>query len=286
MRPQVLHGLPASQPHPPLENLPDAKCPPSHPRRPEGPRRAGGWSGGWPVPPPPLTGHFGADSPRLGGGGGYWAVAVLFVIGLFAVGAFILYKFKRQGRGGGGGGWGGGGGRRWGAGGPGAPSPLRGTHPSPGVGPKKPKEGRGQTPPPSQPWPRRWLSREWTRVPSSFPLDLSLGTDAPWASRGHLRTAGWQKLPGEQKAGLAGWGREKGRLSVSKSLWPLRADSHKRLQVYPPQPTGSRGSLPPRPPRMGREGEGEDLESGSGRAPERGLSSRPGARHAQGLGLN
>ncbi|EPY88684.1 VPS10 domain-containing receptor SorCS2 precursor-like protein [Camelus ferus] len=37
------------------------------------------------------------DSPRLGGGGGYWAVAVLFVIGLFAVGAFILYKFKRQG---------------------------------------------------------------------------------------------------------------------------------------------------------------------------------------------
>uniref|UniRef100_A0A8D1CKC9 VPS10 domain-containing receptor SorCS2 n=1 Tax=Sus scrofa TaxID=9823 RepID=A0A8D1CKC9_PIG len=36
------------------------------------------------------------DSPRLGGGGGYWAVAVLFVIGLFAVGAFILYKFKRK----------------------------------------------------------------------------------------------------------------------------------------------------------------------------------------------
>lgn len=36
------------------------------------------------------------DSPRLGGGGGYWAVAVV-LIGLFAVGAFILYKFKRQG---------------------------------------------------------------------------------------------------------------------------------------------------------------------------------------------
>ncbi|OWK13532.1 hypothetical protein Celaphus_00017202 [Cervus elaphus hippelaphus] len=37
------------------------------------------------------------DSPSLGGGGGYWAVAILFVSGLFAVGAFILYKFKRQG---------------------------------------------------------------------------------------------------------------------------------------------------------------------------------------------
>ncbi|XP_057561948.1 VPS10 domain-containing receptor SorCS2 [Hippopotamus amphibius kiboko] len=36
------------------------------------------------------------ESPSLGGGGGYWAVAVLFVIGLFAVGAFILYKFKRK----------------------------------------------------------------------------------------------------------------------------------------------------------------------------------------------
>ncbi|KAM8802368.1 VPS10 domain-containing receptor SorCS2 isoform 1-T1 [Rhynchonycteris naso] len=35
-------------------------------------------------------------SPRLGGSGGYWAVAVLFVIGLFAVAAFILYKFKRK----------------------------------------------------------------------------------------------------------------------------------------------------------------------------------------------
>ncbi|KAF3825357.1 hypothetical protein GH733_005991 [Mirounga leonina] len=37
------------------------------------------------------------DSQRLGGTGGYWAVAVLLVIGLFAVGAFILYK-KRPGR--------------------------------------------------------------------------------------------------------------------------------------------------------------------------------------------
>jgi len=36
------------------------------------------------------------DSQRLGGPGGYWAVAVLLVIGLFAVGAFILYKFKRK----------------------------------------------------------------------------------------------------------------------------------------------------------------------------------------------
>uniref|UniRef100_A0A673T0W9 Sortilin related VPS10 domain containing receptor 2 n=1 Tax=Suricata suricatta TaxID=37032 RepID=A0A673T0W9_SURSU len=33
---------------------------------------------------------------KLGGGGGYWAVAVLVVIGLFAVGVFILYKFKRK----------------------------------------------------------------------------------------------------------------------------------------------------------------------------------------------
>ncbi|XP_031197681.1 VPS10 domain-containing receptor SorCS2 isoform X1 [Mastomys coucha] len=33
---------------------------------------------------------------RPGGSGGYWAVVVLFVIGLFAVGAFILYKFKRK----------------------------------------------------------------------------------------------------------------------------------------------------------------------------------------------
>ena len=36
--------------------------------------------------------------PSLGGGGGYLAVVILFVSGLFAVGAFILYKFKRQGR--------------------------------------------------------------------------------------------------------------------------------------------------------------------------------------------
>ncbi|XP_037685259.1 VPS10 domain-containing receptor SorCS2 isoform X2 [Choloepus didactylus] len=35
---------------------------------------------------------------RLGGGGGYWAVVVLFVVGLFAVGAFILYKFKSRKR--------------------------------------------------------------------------------------------------------------------------------------------------------------------------------------------
>ncbi|KAM5271298.1 VPS10 domain-containing receptor SorCS2 [Ctenodactylus gundi] len=38
----------------------------------------------------------GTGSPRLGGSGGYWAVVVLFAIGLFAVGAFILYKFKRK----------------------------------------------------------------------------------------------------------------------------------------------------------------------------------------------
>uniref|UniRef100_A0A8C6WAY8 VPS10 domain-containing receptor SorCS2 n=1 Tax=Nannospalax galili TaxID=1026970 RepID=A0A8C6WAY8_NANGA len=37
-----------------------------------------------------------AGSQRPGGSGGYWAVVVLFVIGLFAVGAFILYKFKRK----------------------------------------------------------------------------------------------------------------------------------------------------------------------------------------------
>ena len=285
MRPQVLHGLPASQPHPPLENLPDAKRPPSHPRRPEGPRRAGGGGGLAGAPAAahrPLWCRFSEAGRRrrlLGRGGSLRHRAL-------RRGRLHPLQVQKARPRGWGWGMGGRGGRRWGAGGAGAPSPLRGTHPSPGVGPKKPKAGRGQTPPPSLPWPRRWLSREWTPVPSSFPLDLSLGTDAPWASRGHLRTAGWQKLPGEQKAGLAGWGREKGRLSVSKSLWPLRADSHKRLQVYPPQPTGSRGSLPPRPPRMGREGEGEDLESGSGRAPERGLSSRPGARHVQGLGLN
>lgn len=37
-----------------------------------------------------------AESQRLGGGGGYWAVVTIFVVGLFAVGAIILYKFKRQ----------------------------------------------------------------------------------------------------------------------------------------------------------------------------------------------
>ncbi|XP_020020932.1 VPS10 domain-containing receptor SorCS2 isoform X4 [Castor canadensis] len=35
-------------------------------------------------------------SQRLGGSSSYWAVVVLFVIGLFTVGAFILYKFKRK----------------------------------------------------------------------------------------------------------------------------------------------------------------------------------------------
>ncbi|XP_030657092.1 VPS10 domain-containing receptor SorCS2 isoform X2 [Nomascus leucogenys] len=38
----------------------------------------------------------GTGAQQLGGGGGYWAVVVLFVIGLFAAGAFILYKFKRK----------------------------------------------------------------------------------------------------------------------------------------------------------------------------------------------
>ncbi|XP_010075116.1 PREDICTED: VPS10 domain-containing receptor SorCS2, partial [Pterocles gutturalis] len=37
-----------------------------------------------------------SDSQRIGGGGGYWAIVVLFVICLVAVGAFILYKFKRK----------------------------------------------------------------------------------------------------------------------------------------------------------------------------------------------
>lgn len=46
---------------------------------------------------PPLTTALLAGAEQLGGGGGYWAVVVLFVIGLFAAGAFILYKFKRQG---------------------------------------------------------------------------------------------------------------------------------------------------------------------------------------------
>uniref|UniRef100_G1RMC6 Sortilin related VPS10 domain containing receptor 2 n=1 Tax=Nomascus leucogenys TaxID=61853 RepID=G1RMC6_NOMLE len=42
----------------------------------------------------------GTGAEQLGGGGGYWAVVVLFVIGLFAAGAFILYNFirKRPGR--------------------------------------------------------------------------------------------------------------------------------------------------------------------------------------------
>lgn len=38
-----------------------------------------------------------AGAQRLGGGGGYWAAVVLFVAGLFAAAAFVLYKFKRQG---------------------------------------------------------------------------------------------------------------------------------------------------------------------------------------------
>ncbi|KAL1790303.1 VPS10 domain-containing receptor 2 [Sigmodon hispidus] len=37
-----------------------------------------------------------AGPQRPSGSGGYWAVVVLFVIGLFAVGVFILYKFKRK----------------------------------------------------------------------------------------------------------------------------------------------------------------------------------------------
>ncbi|NXP56900.1 SORC2 protein, partial [Heliornis fulica] len=37
-----------------------------------------------------------SDSQRIGGGSGYWAIVVLFVICLVAVGAFILYKFKRR----------------------------------------------------------------------------------------------------------------------------------------------------------------------------------------------
>ncbi|XP_006893732.1 PREDICTED: VPS10 domain-containing receptor SorCS2 [Elephantulus edwardii] len=36
------------------------------------------------------------DSQRLGGGRGYWAAVVLLVVGLFAVGTFILFKFKRK----------------------------------------------------------------------------------------------------------------------------------------------------------------------------------------------
>ncbi|XP_020646198.3 VPS10 domain-containing receptor SorCS2 isoform X2 [Pogona vitticeps] len=37
-----------------------------------------------------------SDSQSIGGGGGYWAIMVLFVICLVAVGAIILYKFKRK----------------------------------------------------------------------------------------------------------------------------------------------------------------------------------------------
>uniref|UniRef100_A0A452H7V3 VPS10 domain-containing receptor SorCS2 n=1 Tax=Gopherus agassizii TaxID=38772 RepID=A0A452H7V3_9SAUR len=37
-----------------------------------------------------------SDSQRIGGGNGYWAIVVLFVICLVVVGAFILYKFKRK----------------------------------------------------------------------------------------------------------------------------------------------------------------------------------------------
>uniref|UniRef100_A0A8C9PWM5 Sortilin related VPS10 domain containing receptor 2 n=1 Tax=Spermophilus dauricus TaxID=99837 RepID=A0A8C9PWM5_SPEDA len=43
-----------------------------------------------------LVGLRDVNSQSLGGGGGYWAVVVLSVTGLFAVGAFILYKFKRK----------------------------------------------------------------------------------------------------------------------------------------------------------------------------------------------
>ncbi|CAH2299744.1 VPS10 domain-containing receptor 2 [Pelobates cultripes] len=37
-----------------------------------------------------------SDSSRMGGAGGYWAIVCVFVICLVAVGAFILYKFKRK----------------------------------------------------------------------------------------------------------------------------------------------------------------------------------------------
>ncbi|XP_053099146.1 VPS10 domain-containing receptor SorCS2 isoform X2 [Hemicordylus capensis] len=37
-----------------------------------------------------------SDSQSLGGGGGYWVIVILFVISLVAVGAIILYKFKRK----------------------------------------------------------------------------------------------------------------------------------------------------------------------------------------------
>ncbi|MEE6462552.1 hypothetical protein FKM82_001634 [Ascaphus truei] len=38
----------------------------------------------------------GSDSQRIGGAGGYWAIVIIFAICLVVVGAFILYKFKRQ----------------------------------------------------------------------------------------------------------------------------------------------------------------------------------------------
>ncbi|XP_053560140.1 VPS10 domain-containing receptor SorCS2 [Bombina bombina] len=37
-----------------------------------------------------------SDSQRIGGAGGYWAILIIFAICLVAVGAFILYKFKRK----------------------------------------------------------------------------------------------------------------------------------------------------------------------------------------------
>ncbi|XP_078534650.1 VPS10 domain-containing receptor SorCS2 isoform X2 [Lissotriton helveticus] len=37
-----------------------------------------------------------SDAQRIGSGSGYWAILVIFAICLVAVGAFILYKFKRQ----------------------------------------------------------------------------------------------------------------------------------------------------------------------------------------------
>ncbi|XP_030047018.1 VPS10 domain-containing receptor SorCS2 isoform X2 [Microcaecilia unicolor] len=36
------------------------------------------------------------DSQRIGGGAGYWAIVLIFAVCLVAVGAFILYKFKRK----------------------------------------------------------------------------------------------------------------------------------------------------------------------------------------------
>lgn len=64
--------------------------------RPAGQHEVGSSDPGWGQP---AHGCSSCSSPvgpqRPGGSGGYWAVVVLFVIGLFAVGAFILYKFKR-----------------------------------------------------------------------------------------------------------------------------------------------------------------------------------------------